>query len=384
MEKEVVIQIFSGGFAGESATFEDVKQKLDPILSRIRVSKVIMGWSVDSELYEKTRDYLMMKNVEFYLWLPVFSEIGMLEETAPLIDYLGKEVVNYQWHEQENFTFYCPNHPLNTFSFIRVFEKYFSSIGFTGVFLDKIRYPSFVNHLGGVLTCFCPYCHIKYKSAGFHPEKLELLIEALPQQPTPLGIVSYKNGKYTFDNEYWKHFFQLKSQFITDAVRGICQYFSERHYKIGLDVMAPFVSPFVGQDIESLASFTDFIKPMMYRMTKAPAGLPFEMESILQETTSGESQKESFYRMLGFDPRKNPFDIDFTIRELSGITAAIHTPVYPGLEINRIEEVAEVHPPYIKETVQAYGQTPVKGFVLSWNLLNAPQENIDQIVKLFT
>jgi hypothetical protein len=61
----------------------------------------------------------------------------------------------------------------------------------------------------------------------------------------------------------------------------------------------------------------------------------------------------------------------------------VNIPVYAGVEINRAQRIAEVTPPYIEETINAYSQADVKGFVLSWNLLNAPQENIEQIIKMF-
>ena len=384
MEKEVVLQIYSGGFTEQAATFEDIKQKLELVISRIRVSKVIMGMSVNTDLYLKIRDYLFKNGVEFYLWLPVFAELDALKKGNPLIDYQGKDKAVYQLEEREDFTFYCPNHPQNILNVLQVFEENYSSIGFTGVFLDKIRYSSFANGINGVLTCFCPFCQIKYKSAHFEPKDMEQVIKTLSGQNTPLGIVSYKQGRYTFDNALWNQFFDLKSQFITDALKGICQYFNEKHYKIGLDVMSPFVSHFVGQDIPTLSTFTDFIKPMMYRMTDAPAGLPFELEAILQETTTTNMQRKAFYEILGFEPEKQPFDIDFAVRELMELGQISKTPVYPGVEINRAAKIAEVYPAYIEETIKAYGQANIKGFVMSWNLLNAPQENIEQVVKLFS
>jgi len=118
-------------------------------------------------------------------------------------------------------------------------------------------------------------------------------------------------------------------------------------------------------------------------MTNAPAGLPFELDAILQETTSNDEQKKAFYKVLGFDPEKQPFDLDFTVKDLRELEQTSKAPVYPGVEINRARRIAEVNPSYIEETINAYSQTDVKGFVLSWNLLNAPRENIEQIIKMF-
>jgi hypothetical protein len=342
-----------------------------------------MGMSVERELYAKVRDYLFQRGIEFYLWLPVFAELDELKKGYPLVDYQGKDKGDYQLADHEDFTFYCPNHPQNVFNVLRVFEEHYSSIGFTGVFLDKIRYSSFANGLNGVLTCFCPFCQIKYREANFDPKDLESSINTLRQKQSPFGAIAYHQGRYTFDDDRWNRFFHLKSQIITDAVTGICQFFKERNYKIGLDVFAPFGSHFVGQDIPALSAFADFVKPMMYRMTNAPAGLPFELDAILQESTSNEAQKQAFYKILGFNPDKHPFDLDFSVKELKDLVQNVNIPVYAGVEINRAQRIAEVTPPYIEETINAYSQADVKGFVLSWNLLNAPQENIEQIIKMF-
>jgi len=383
MEKEVVLQIFSGEFNGEAATFEDIRQKLEPIVSQIPVTKVIMGMSVNPDLYSRVCDYLVKNNIEFYFWLPVFAELDALKKGYPLIDYHGKDKGDYSLVEREDFTFYCPNHPQNVSNVLQVFEEHYASVGFTGVFLDKIRYSSFANGLNGVLTCFCPFCRSKYESAQFDPDDLEKAIKMLPQKDTPFGVISYNQGRYIFDDDRWNKFFHLKSQFITEEIQKICSYFTEKHYKIGLDVFAPFVSHFVGQDIPALSTVADFVKPMMYRMTNAPAGLPFELEALLQETTTNEEQKRAFYKVLGFNPEKYPFDVDFTIKELNDLVQQSKAPVYAGMEINRVEKIAEVYPDYIEETIKAYAQSGVKGFVMSWNLLNAPQENIDRVIKLF-
>jgi hypothetical protein len=213
---------------------------------------------------------------------------------------------------------------------------------------------------------------------------MESPIKMLLQKHSPFGAISYQQGRYLFDDNRWNKFFYLKNQIITDTVKGICQYFQERNYKIGLDVFAPFGSHFVGQDIPALSTFVDFVKPMMYRMTQAPAGLPFELDAILQETTSNDAQKKAFYKILGFDPEKHPFDLDFSVKELADLVQNSQAAIYPGVEINRAQRIAEVSPAYIEETINAYGQVDVKGFVLSWNLLNAPQENIEQIIKMFS
>ncbi|MCL2130480.1 MAG: hypothetical protein FWH35_09020, partial [Treponema sp.] len=66
------------------------------------------------------------------------------------------------------------------------------------------------------------------------------------------------------------------------------------------------------------------------------------------------------------------------VKDLKALVSSSACPVYAGVEINRIENIAEVYPPYIEETMTAYAGTGIRGFVLSWDLLSAPEENIRQ------
>ncbi|MCL2069619.1 MAG: hypothetical protein FWH19_01360, partial [Treponema sp.] len=57
-------------------------------------------------------------------------------------------------------------------------------------------------------------------------------------------------------------------------------------------------------------------------------------------------------------------------------------PIYAGVEINRKKGLAEVYPDYIEETISSYGRSGVHGFALSWDLLDAPEDNIRKVVDL--
>ncbi|MDR0324045.1 MAG: hypothetical protein LBI12_06340, partial [Treponema sp.] len=194
----------------------------------------------------------------------------------------------------------------------------------------------------------------------------------------PLGIKEYRgNGDYVFEDSCISHFFSLKSGIIFQNLRRICRYFKEKGLGVGLDVFAPFLSPFVGQNLPLLSGLCDFMKPMMYRLTNAPAGLPFEMQALLSNTIGEDTlKKKFFYELLNFDPGKKVFDIDFAVKELDDLAVSSACPIYAGLEINRVEKFAEVYPEYVEETTKAYSKANIQGFALSWNMLDAPAENI--------
>ena len=384
---DVTVQIFSGGFPGELIPFEAVRQKLNAVLPRLPVSKVIMGWSPDKSLYEKTASFLAERDIGFFLWFPVFSETGALKKLAALTDYQGQEIISNGEHVDEDFAFCCPNNGHNIEKILDIFNQNFASIPFTGVFLDKIRYPSFANGEGvgqglrSVFSCFCPECLKFYEKENFDIDRFKTAL-AKPVS-LPLGINAYHgSGTYTFDDPIIDDFFKHKAGILFKSLSYICQFFRGKGLGIGFDVFAPFVSPFVGQSLKDLSSLCDFIKPMMYRAANAPAGMPFEAEVMLRETGTEPLHRQNFYKLLGVHPDKKPFDLTFSVKEIKDLCASSACPVYAGMEINRKKDIAEIYPDYIEETIKAYSDTGIQGYALSWNLLDAPEENIAKAAEL--
>ena len=392
------MQVFSGSFLNNAISFEALEKKLKPLLSRLHINKLIMGWSFSKELYLKTAEFLAKHNIEFFLWFPVFSETGSVRSLAGLVDMNGEEIHYDQSNYKENFSFCCPNDPSNTEKILDIFEKDFASIPFDGIFLDKIRYPSFGqgskkgDGYRSVFSCFCNHCLKKYNEEFFCIDDLERALSF--NAPTLLGIKSYNgNSIYEFNDPVITHFFLLKSSFIQKSLISICDYFRERKLGIGLDVFAPFLASFTGQDLITLSGICDFIKPMMYRITQAPAGLPFETQMFLSEagslnntyTDNNKDNNENIIRqfdcILGIDSMAYPFDLDFAAQELKNLAVYSQCPVYAGLEINRIDNIADTNPDYIKKTIRSYMETGIRGLALSWDLMDVPEENLEMVIE---
>ena len=390
---EVTIQIFCGTFRNKSLSFEFVEQKLLSILSKMPITKVLMGWSLDKSLYEKTAKFLAERKIDFYLWFPVFSETGDLKDLSHLMDFHGQRL---KCKKGTEFSFFCPN-TLNVKKILSIFEREFASIKFDGIFLDRMRYPSFGNNYGfdGVFSCFCPKCQTVYKRENFNIEKLKIALDI--SHSASLALTGYQgNGNYLFRDPVVSDFFRVKADIIFKKMQQICMFFRQRNYGIGFDVFAPFMSPFVGQNLEKLSCLCDFIKPMMYRVTNAPAGMPFETESLFKQTGYSNAEKQNFYKLLGINASdsevsagsgKSPFELDFAVKELENMTKVSACPIYAGVEINRVKNIAETDPGYIEETIRAYAHTGIGGFALSWNLLEMPEENINKaadIINIYT
>lgn len=382
-EKGIILQIFTGGFKGKSVSFPKIKEKLDQVLGHLPIKAVIIGWATDGEVYRQVKEYLSPWNVEMYLWLPVFSETGLLRESHLMTDFEGKTVESFHLKDEENFEFYCPSDQKNQKNVTEIYQEYFKEIGFDGVFLDKIRYGAFSNGLSGVFSCFCEKCRKKYQEYGIDVEQLICEMKKVKEGHMLLPT-SYESGRYRFENPIWEQFFDCKANIIKEALYPVTTYFKKMGLKVGMDLFAPFLGYFSGQQAFLLADQADFVKPMMYRVTNAPAGLPFEYTQFLKETAGEHIKevKEAFCEMAGIDKEKvERFDLVFVKKELDTLSS-LQTDVYCGIEVNKIDTIAPVTPEYIEENIEHLSETDIDGFVLSWDLLSMPEEHLNRVISV--
>ena len=357
-----VVQVSLGSWNAPQYTAEQIIGRIDSVRREIPVRKVIIGWSLDKEVYKKVGKYLRSKRIKMLLWLPVFAETEEVCDSSPAVDLWGEIPANYDLTEGEGFRFNCPSDPLNAEGVIAVYDLFFSDCRFDGVFLDRIRTQSFVGGVGGVLNCGCPLCEERFAEEGID---LELVREAwLAKGDSFLSVSGYDPaGGFRFEDPIAVAFFRAKGHIVSGAVAAVADSLRSRGLEIGMDLFAPFMAPFVGQDYEILAQHADFIKPMLYRMTDAPAGMGFEY-ALLRESVPGAAGYPDFKMDVAF--------LDSQLQAMEPYPCA----KYPGIEINYREGVAETSPEYVRESLDAVQRHGFEGAVLSWNIMEAPEEHI--------
>ena len=343
--------------------------KLGRILKKANIANAFIGWNKDIDI-SKITSFLKDSGTAIYLWLPVFSELDALAGFLPIVGHEKKELkINYDMGNGETFRFCCPAHEGNVEAIIKTFEKHYSKISCDGVFLDKIRFPSFIGGLDTVLGCFCDYCRSAYDLPG--PEDLRIT-----DNTNPLGIISYRDLRYEMNGAY-KKLFDYKCDAVYNSLERLCVYFRERGLKINLDLFAPFLAYFVGQDYHRLTRLADSIKPMFYGKTNAPAGLPFEINmystAFDNDPANAEKRKKVFLDCISYEN-------NFINSELTGIKSIIHnnalkTKLYAGIELNYNEDIAPVTEEYIRESAARAGESD--GIVMSWDLSTTPDSHID-------
>lgn len=351
-----ILQIFTGGWDTPNYTTEQILSRLKTLIPRMDVEKVILGWYPDAVLYRPIGEYLRENNIDMLLWLPVFAELGDRVPMTPAVDLWGSLPTQSVEQQGETFAFSCPTDPANLKAVIDMYDSTFSDAGFSGVFLDRVRTQSFVGGVPGVLSCGCENCRRIYLEHGV---SLDAIASAYEQS---------RDRFFDADSKPLHAFFEAKQHILADSISFLCRAFKSRGLEVGLDVFAPLMSTFVGQSLPLLAKDADFLKPMLYRRTYAPAGIGYEYDLL---------------RNCAPDAVGYPDIVTDTAFLKSELTKLRYLPcaVYPGIEINRRDDIAPTDPAYVEESFSVLGESSVEGATLSWDIMLAPDAHFPFIQK---
>lgn len=362
-----IVQVSLGGWHAPAYTAEQIIGRLDTVSAIIPVQKVIIGWSLDKEIYKEVGEYLHSKDIKMLLWLPVFAETEEMCKSSLAVDLWGNVPANYDLTAGEGFSFNCPSDLGNAANVIAIYDNNFSDCGFDGVFMDRIRNQSFVSGVGGVLNCGCPLCVEKFKAEGVDLELVKA--DAAEKGDKFFSVTGYTpEDGFTLSDSVAMAFFKAKGHIVSGAVAAIADSLRSRGLEIGMDLYAPFMAGFVGQDYKILSEHADFIKPMLYRQTFAPAGMGFEYD-LLKKAVPGADGYPEFAMDLAF--------LNSQLEAMEPYACG----KYPGIEINYREGVALTSPEYVRESLDAVLSHGFEGAVLSWNIMEAPLAHLDCLKK---
>ena len=357
---DYVVQVSLGGWHRPDYTAEQIVSRLDTVCRMVPVGKVIIGWSLDKDIYREVGEYLHAKGIRMLLWLPVFAETEEVCDNSPGVDLWGEIPANYDLAAGEGFRFNCPSDPQNIANVVALYDRCFSDCGFDGVFLDRIRTQSFVSGVGGVLNCGCPLCEARFAEEGV--DLAQVRKEWETRGDAFFSVTGYTpESGFSFENPLAAAFFRAKGHIVSESVAAVADSLRSRGLEVGLDLYAPFMAPFVGQDYAILSRHADFIKPMLYRQTFAPAGMGFEYE-LLRKSVPGATGYPDF-----------KMDVAFLESQLQAMESCLCAK-YPGIEINYVEKFAPTSPEYVRESLDAVMRHGFNGAVLSWNIMEAPEK----------
>ena len=364
-EAGYIVQVSLGGWHSPDYSAEQIIGRIDTVSQLIPVQKVIIGWSQDKDIYRRLGEYLHDKGIRMLLWLPVFAETEEVCENSPAVDLWGQVPSNYDLAAGEGFRFNCPSDPKNAANVVGLYDQLFSDCGFDGVFLDRIRTQSFVSGVSGVLGCGCPLCVERFAAEGVDIEAVKAEFEA--KGDAFFSVSSYEpTAGFCFENPVAAAYFKAKGHVVSASVAAIADSLRSRGLEVGMDLYAPFMASFVGQDYAILADHADFIKPMLYRQTFAPAGMGFEYDLLRKAVPDAK----------GYPDLK--MDVEFLHSQLKAMEPYA-CGKYPGIEINYRPVVAPTSPEYISESLKAVLSHGFDGAVLSWNIMQAPLSHLEPL-----
>ena len=68
-EPSYIVQVSLGGWNSPDYSAQEIIGRLDTVIRIIPVKKVIIGWSLDKDIYSQVGEYLHGRNIRMLLWL---------------------------------------------------------------------------------------------------------------------------------------------------------------------------------------------------------------------------------------------------------------------------------------------------------------------------
>ena len=355
---QYTVQLSTGSRFHQEYDTQDIIARLSQVFELISVDKLMLGWYPNEDMYLRLKEFLSKHGTKMVLWLPVFSDTAEFGSIHKAVDLWGKDISSSLVQSGETFDFCCPSSHDNIDLVKEMYHKYFSTSGFDGVFMDRIRTHSFGGGVSGVLSCGCPRCAEKHLENGVSLGDVRKSYETLGDN----FFDKLPDG--SFAHEITENFFNSKRKIIDQGVGELCKHFKSLGLEVGLDTFAPLMSRFVGQDYELLTQHADFVKPMLYRRTLAPAGLGYEYDLL-----KSSAPKAQGYEGIQMDAKF----LDEQLKALSNLPCH----VYAGIEINHHPELVKTSPQYVRECLDVIGKNGCTGAALSWNIMQAPLSHIE-------
>jgi|GEM_PF-539723 len=289
----------------------------------------------------------------------------------------------------EKFLFYCPSALDKDEKGIESALRAAKSIGTRGIFLDRIRYPSPANGLEFMSACSCPLCREAFRawSGEKWPDLASLFVRHAAH-----GV----GGPQAFVESAEK-VLQFRSRMVNNAVARYADAAHAEGLSVGLDLFAPALAGFVGQDYHSLSRHADFMKPMLYCKAWAPAGMPLEFFLLmkgLEESGIDASTAVSFVsKFSGIDReyldavrRKGNFPASLAASELLRCQREIDPAAAPKPEIYAGIELVqhEAYDTQIDDGVRDSYLESLSGqnIAVCWNILYVPKRHIEAIASM--
>ena len=374
-----------------------VASDLARVTGEVPLDILAVGWTERPELFRMLTAPESRVSREVFFWYPLLSDYPGFDPAHLVVNSRSARSAGWAGYEgtgiAETFRQACPNNPLTLETSLARLKEIMARYPFDGVFLDKIRFPSPANGLADVFSCFCPHCMKKAAESGLDLEAVRAVLNGTPAQRSAATPVAIPQGarwleRLVADEPLLRRFIRFRADAISALVRKATEVMRGMGRKVSLDVFTPMLAPLVGQDLAALARDTDWIKPMIYRFGKGPANLRSELPSLFRDLARHLGRDEA--AAMNWAKAEVDGIAGHTLAEIEraaplslvraetkrALSLCRGTPLYLGLESVSIPELIEVTPRNIEEMLEIGTEAGVQGYVLSWDLLHTPIENV--------
>jgi hypothetical protein len=245
-----------------------------------------------------------------------------------------------------------------------------------------------------MFSCFCQHCYQAANKQGLNLDEVKEALEYSGRQAASTTSRAVLPGAYWLEDllanqPVLQKFIRFRADSITQLVASVHGLASRLGKKLALDLFTPGLAPAVGQDYSALAPYGEWVKPMIYRFAKGPAGLRLELPALADDLS----------RFLGFDPGRAWAWTQQHIPGLAGtdferianegvplrliaeearqaVALATPRPIYLGLETVSMPGIIHIIPSHVKEIIDLAQAVGVAGLALSWDLIHTPLENL--------
>ena len=156
-------QLSTSHSSPEALRLGDMLDVVRRVSAAIRLDLLVVGSREMPEIFRAmTGESRPVEAV--FLWYNLLSDIDGMADSDLVVNWRGERSRGWGgWAEKgaevnETFRFVCPNNPVAREKTLRRLGELLGRYPFTGVFLDKLRFPSPANGFDEVLSCFCDHC----------------------------------------------------------------------------------------------------------------------------------------------------------------------------------------------------------------------------------
>jgi hypothetical protein len=371
------------------ATPQAVCERLREAYARLPISMVLLGWELPPAIEEAVAREVSIHGGKLFRWQPLLT--GDAHTILPLewstIGLNGQPILGYSGLPE--FTFICPNHAAVTEFLLERLESIAYSGLYTGIFLDRIRFPSPSADPVNELACFCKDCGRLAADAGLDLRTVRNDILSL----CPTGIISGLFGRLQAPGSPMQAYLDFRSESITHTVRLFADQARSMQLEIGLDCFSPSLTRMVGQDLSALGVLAGWTKIMTYPRVFGPAGLPFELHRLCQWLMkNGVKERQALQHIADVSNLPLPKSMGelkcsglsskaISDEIINGYTQGLKT-LLAGVALVNMPGVHSPSPSQILSDLDAGHAS--NGLVISWDLWLTPLEYLDKIRELWS